>query len=163
MADEIERKFKLISDDWKNLSIKSHKIRQGYLQSGLKAEHASSIRVRIATDEKDKLATINVKTALMSIHRSEFEYSIPVNDAEQMLTELCEGSVIEKTRYIVPYGDHHWEIDIFEGVNAGLRIAEVELKSIDETVKIPDWIGEEVSDDPRFYNNYLLEKPFQYW
>ncbi len=163
MADEIERKFRLISDAWRDLSIKSQKIRQGYLQSGLKAEQASSIRVRIADDDGQKSATINIKTASMSIHRSEYEYKIPVDDAEEMLVGLCEGSVIEKTRFIVPHAAHRWEIDIFEGINAGLEIAEVELKSIDEDVKIPDWIGEEVSDNPMFYNNYLLVKPYKSW
>lgn len=164
MAEEIERKFKLISDEWRSLSIRSLKIQQGYLQSGVKADQASSIRIRIEeTDSNQIKATINVKSAEMSVHRMEYEYSIPVSDASTMLETLCENPILLKTRFLVPYGDHTWELDIFEGDNAGLEIAEVELKDINEKIKLPDWIGQEVSDDPRYYNNYLLAQPYRFW
>ena len=159
MAEEIERKFKLCSDSWKQQVSGSKKIRQGYLQSGLKPEQASSVRVRIANDK----ATLNIKSAEMSVRRTEYEYEIPVDEAEHMLSTLCEQPIIEKTRYLVPHGEHLWEIDIFEGENSGLEIAEVEVNSTDETVKLPDWVGEEVSDDSRYYNIYLLKQPFKYW
>ena len=159
MATEIERKFKLCSDAWKQLVCDSITMRQGYLQSGLRPDQASSVRVRIANGK----ATLNIKSAEMSVHRTEYEYDIPLDEAEHMLDSLCEQPIIEKTRYLVPFAGHTWEIDIFEGDNSGLEIAEVEVKNIEETVKLPDWIGEEVSDDPRYYNIYLLKQPFKYW
>ena len=164
MAEEIERKFKLISDEWRSLSIRSLKIQQGYLQSGVKADQASSIRIRIEEVDSNQIkATINVKSAEMSVHRMEYEYSIPISDARMMLDTLCEKPVLVKTRFLVPYANHLWELDIFEGDNAGLEIAEVELKNINEQVEIPDWIGQEVSDDPRYYNNHLLVQPYKLW
>ncbi len=159
MAVEIERKFKLVSGEWRKQVSKHKKIRQGYLQSGLKPEQASSVRVRIT----DAGATLNIKSAEMSVYRTEYEYSIPLADAEHMLTRLCEGPIIEKTRYLVPQGNHLWEIDIFEANNAGLEIAEIEVDHIDEIVNLPDWIGEEVSDDQRYYNIYLLKHPYKSW
>jgi len=140
------------------------KIQQGYLQSGVKDEQASSIRIRIEESDAGQIkATINVKSAEMSVHRMEYEYSIPVSDATTMLETLCDKPILLKTRFLVPYGEHLWELDIFEGDNAGLEIAEVELKNINEKVKLPDWIGQEVSDDPRYYNNYLLKLPYKLW
>ena len=164
MAEEIERKFKLVSDEWRALSIASLKIQQGYLQSGVKADQASSVRIRIEeTDLNQIKATINIKSAEMSVHRTEYEYSIPISDASAMLETLCDKPILLKTRFLVPYGEHLWELDVFEGDNAGLEIAEVELKNINEKVKLPHWIGQEVSDDPRYYNNYLLERPYRFW
>ncbi len=159
MAIEIERKFKLASNDWKQQVSEQKKIRQGYLQSGLEPEQISSVRVRIA----DTRATLNIKSAVMSVHRIEYEYSIPLADAEHMLDCLCEGPIIEKTRYLLQQDQNLWEIDIFEGENSGLEIAEVELSHIDEVISLPDWVGEEVSDDQRYYNIYLLKHPFKYW
>jgi len=164
MAVEIERKFKLVSDEWRALSTGSLKIQQAYLQSGIKADQASSIRIRLEETDADQIkATINVKSAEMSVHRMEYEYRIPVSDASIMLETLCEQPVLVKTRFLVPYGDHLWELDIFEGDNAGLEIAEVELKHINEKLALPDWVGQEVSDDPRYYNNYLLKQPYKLW
>ena len=159
MGIEIERKFILKNDDWKPLVTKTHVIRQGYLQSGLEAAQKSSVRIRISNDR----ANINVKSVELTTIRQEFEYEIPLADAQQMLSTLCDETIIEKTRYHVPYASHLWEIDIFEGLNEGLQIAEIELKDPDETFEIPDWIGKEVSDDKRYYNIYLLKTPYIMW
>lgn len=95
--------------------------------------------------------------------RQEYEYEIPLDDAEQMLNTLCGDVIIEKTRYHVPYMSHTWEIDIFEGDNSGLQMAEIELGSEDETFELPEWIGEEVTSDRRYYNINLLKHPFKMW
>ena len=159
MGIEIERKFILKNDDWKPLVTKTHVIRQGYLQSGMEAAQKSSVRIRISNNK----ANINVKSVELTTIRQEFEYEIPLADAQQMLSTLCDETIIEKTRYHVPYASHLWEIDIFEGLNEGLQIAEIELKDPDETFEIPDWIGKEVSDDKRYYNIYLLKTPYIMW
>lgn len=159
MGIEIERKFLLKNDGWKSLVTETHKIKQGYLQSGLEASQKSSVRIRIS----DQKANINVKSVDLTMVRQEFEYAIPLNDAEQMLATLCGDVVVEKTRYHVPYASHLWEVDIFKGQNAGLQMAEIELNAIDESFEIPDWIGEEVTKDRRYYNIYLLKTPFKLW
>ena len=171
MAIEIERKFLLKNDGWKSLVTDKHIIRQGYLQSGLEATQKSSVRIRIS----DQQANINIKSADRAMLRQEYEYAIPVSDAEQMLTTLCDAVIIEKTRYHVMYESknasnsvlnnvsHLWEIDVFENENAGLQIAEIELSHVDEVFEIPEWIGKEVTDDVRYYNNYLLGKPYNSW
>ncbi len=158
MGIEIERKFLLKNDDWKALVSETHIIRQGYLQSGLEESQKSSVRIRIS----NKQANINVKSVQLTMMRQEYEYEIPLHDAEEMLNTLC-GNIIEKTRYYVPYARHLWEIDVFEGDNAGLTIAEVEIASLNEQVEIPEWIGKEVSDDERYYNIYLLRHPYAQW
>ena len=159
MGTEIERKFLLKNDDWKAHVTETHIIKQGYLQSGLDPSQKSSVRIRIS----NKQANINVKSAELSAVRQEFEYDIPLHDAEQMLQTLCGGSVIEKTRYYVPYESHLWEIDVFIGENKGLEMAEVELSRLDEHFERPDWLGAEVSHDERYYNNYLIKNPYRSW
>ena len=159
MAIEIERKFLLKNDDWKPLVTKAHVIKQGYLQSGMDVTQKSSIRIRISNDE----ANINIKSVDLTMIRQEFEYAIPLADAEQMLATLCDEHQIIKTRYHVPYASHLWEVDIFEGNNKGLEFAEIELKHLDETFELPEWIGEEVSDDKRYYNISLLKNPYNAW
>ena len=159
MGIEIERKFLMKNDEWKAHVTETHVIKQGYLQSGLDDSQKSSVRIRIS----NKLANINVKSVELTMIRQEFEYDIPLHDAEQMLTTLCSGVIIEKTRYYVPYGSHLWEIDIFEGENKGLQMAEIELLDLDEKFEVPDWIGDEVSDDKRYYNIYLLKHPYPEW
>jgi len=159
MGIEIERKFLLKNDDWKAHVTETHVIKQGYLQSGLDKSQKSSVRIRIS----NKQANINVKSVELTAIRQEFEYDIPLHDAEQMLRTLCNDVVIEKTRYYVPYESHLWEIDVFEGPNAGLKMAEIELGSLDEHFEKPDWLGPEVSHDERYYNIYLLKTPFQQW
>ncbi len=159
MGIEIERKFLLRNDNWKSLVTETHVIKQGYLQSGLDASQKSSVRIRIS----NKQANINIKSVELSTIRQEFEYDIPLHDAEQMLSTLCSDVIIEKTRYHVPFASHLWEVDIFAGANDGLEMAEIELLSIDETFEIPEWIGEEVSNDERYYNIYLLKHPYYEW
>jgi len=159
MATEIERKFLIKNDAWKAHVSETHVIRQGYLQSGLYASQKSSVRVRIS----NKQANINIKSAELSAIRQEFEYAIPLHDAEEMLRTLCNEAIIEKTRYYVPYESHLWEIDIFSGENAGLQMAEIELERIDEAFSRPDWLGPEVSHDKRYYNNYLIKHPYCNW
>ena len=159
MAIEIERKFTLKNSDWKNLVESSRRIRQGYLVSGLEPDQPSSVRVRIS----DKRASLNIKSVRLAIERHEFEYTIPLDEAEYLLEHLCKPHLVEKTRHIVMYGGHRWEIDIFEGINQGLEIAELELPSVDTVFDLPPWIGTEVSDDPRYYNIHLVEHPYCAW
>jgi len=159
MGIEIERKFLMKSDEWKAHVTETHVIKQGYLQSGLDDSQKSSVRIRIS----NKQANINVKSAELSAVRQEFEYEIPLHDAEEMLHTLCSGAVIEKTRYYVPYASHLWEIDVFSGDNEGLQMAEIELGSLHEPFAKPDWIGPEVSHDGRYYNNALIKNPYCKW
>jgi adenylate cyclase len=159
MGIEIERKFLLKNEDWTSLVTESRVIKQGYLQTGMEAAQKSSVRIRISNDD----ANINIKSLDLSIVRQEYEYSIPLDDAEEMMATLCGDTVIEKTRYHVPYGSHLWEVDIFEGDNDGLQVAEVELGSEDESFEKPDWVADEVTDDRRYYNICLLKHPFKLW
>lgn len=159
MGIEIERKFLLKNDNWKSLVTATLRIKQGYLQSGLETSQKSSVRIRTS----NQLANINVKSVDLNIVRQEFEYDIPLPDAEQMLATLCGDVIIEKTRYEVPYASHLWEVDVFAGSNAGLQIAEIELGSVEEAFERPDWVGDEVSGDERYYNIYLLNTPYSMW
>ena len=155
MAIEIERKFLLRDDSWQASADSGEFIRQGYLAGSEK----SSIRVRIAGDQ----ANINIKSATLDITRQEYEYPIPVAEANEMLDSLCEGPLIEKIRYHVSHEKHLWEIDVFSGDNQGLVVAEVELGSAEENFERPDWLGEEVSDDTRYYNVCLVRHPYKDW
>lgn len=158
MGIEIERKFLLKNDNWKPLVTKTCVIKQGYLQSGLEASQKSSVRIRISNQQ----ANINIKSVDLHMVRQEYEYEIPLDDAEQILSSLC-GHIIEKTRHYVPYASHLWEVDVFEGDNAGLQMAEIELSSVEETFEIPEWIAGEVTDDKRYYNINLLKFPYNQW
>ncbi|MFN2308828.1 MAG: CYTH domain-containing protein [Gammaproteobacteria bacterium] len=160
MAIEIERKFLVRSDAWRHDADAGVRLRQGYLSrvTGTEAVR-SSIRVRIGGGQ----ATLNIKGATLGIRRDEYEYAIPLADAEAMLTDLCLGAVIDKTRYHVEAGPHVWEIDVFAGENAGLVVAEIELNDEAEAFPHPDWLGQEVSADPRYYNVCLAERPFSRW
>jgi len=155
MAQEIERKFLILNDDWKQHVSHSDYYRQGYLSGSDKC----SIRIRISNDK----AFLNIKSATLGIQRTEFEYEIPLDEGMEMLQRFCSGAVIEKTRYFVPLQNHVWEIDVFDGANAGLVVAEIELDDVDEVFVRPDWLGEEVSDDPRYYNVCLVEHPYCDW
>ncbi|NOQ69571.1 MAG: CYTH domain-containing protein [Gammaproteobacteria bacterium] len=159
MGIEIERKFLLNNDHWKTAVTKTCVIKQGYLQSGLETSQKSSVRIRISNQQ----ANINIKSVELNMKRQEFEYEIPLDDAEQMLNTLCDDVVIEKTRHYVPYASHMWEVDIFAGENTGLQMAEIELGSVDESFEIPDWIGEEVTNDKHYYNSHLLKAPYKVW
>ena len=155
MGIEIERKFLLCNDSWQASADNGLVIRQGYLAGSDK----SSVRVRIAGDQ----ANINIKSATLGITRQEYEYPIPLAEAIEMLESLCEGPLIEKIRYHVHHADHLWEVDVFSGDNQGLVVAEIELESDSENFERPDWLGEEVSDDTRYYNVCLVSHPFKYW
>lgn len=160
MATEIERKFLLSNDSWRAQADAGSTMRQGYL-TDLSAEHGqkSSIRVRIAGAQ----ANLNIKSATLGITRQEYEYSIPLADAHALLDSLAHGPLIEKTRYHVTHGAHTWEIDVFAGDNQGLVVAEIELGAEDEAFERPAWLGDEVSDDPRYYNVCLVKHPFKDW
>ena len=155
MATEIERKFLVLNDDWRAIVESDMKIVQAYLASN----EFSSTRIRI----QDNRANINIKSATLGITRSEFEYAIPVVDAQSMIDDLCIKPVIEKTRYTVKHMQHSWEIDVFSGENQGLIVAEIELSSPDEPFETPSWIGEEVSNDARYYNVCLVRNPYKTW
>jgi adenylate cyclase len=155
MATEIERKFLLLDDGWRAAADAGTLMRQGYL---IGAEQAS-VRVRIAGEH----AHLNIKSATLGVHRQEYEYEIPLADANEILDSLCEGPLIEKTRYHVHHGDHTWEIDVFCGDNEGLVVAEIELDTAAEDFARPPWLGQEVSDDPRYYNVCLVKHPYKDW
>ncbi|MCH8163167.1 MAG: CYTH domain-containing protein [Proteobacteria bacterium] len=155
MATEIERKFLVLNDDWRAIVESDMQIVQAYLANN----ELSSTRIRIQGGK----ANINIKSATLGITRTEFEYAIPVDDAQLMIDDLCIKPVIEKTRYIVKHMQHRWEIDVFSGDNKGLIVAEIELSSPDETFEKPSWIGEEVSNDARYYNVCLVKKPYKTW
>ena len=155
MATEIERKFLVRNDRWRDDVHQSMEVRQGYLGS----DERSSVRVRIT----DVGANINVKSATMGVSRSEYEYSIPVEDAREILRDLCRKPLLEKTRHLLRYAGHVWEIDVFSGDNSGLVVAEIELASADEPFERPPWVGDEVSGDRRYYNACLIEHPYKDW
>ena len=155
MTIEIERKFLLKNSSWKAQADEGTKYSQGYLVG---SKHAS-VRVRIQGDK----AFLNIKSATIDITRQEFEYEIPLNDASEMLETLCEKPLISKTRYHLKSGKHLWEIDVFEGDNQGLVVAEIELNDKNESFVKPRWLGEEVSDDERYYNVCLVKHPYKDW
>lgn len=155
MALEIERKFRVRGDGWKRYVVRTRRLRQAYLTKGDRV----SMRVRIDGDEA---ATLTIKTARSGIERHEYEFAIPVADARELL-EHREGAIISKTRHIVRNGGLNWEVDVFDGDNSGLVIAEIELDRADRTIELPAWIGEEVTDDRRFYNADLAKYPFSSW
>lgn len=156
MGTEIERKFLLRDDSWRESVVKSTPFRQRYLPF---KERAGSGRVRIAGDK----AFLTLKSTVKGFTRSEFEYEIPVADAKEIIRDLCAGASIEKIRHLVPYEGFLWEIDEFSGENTGLIVAEIELDSEDRAFPLPPWIGEEVTGDPRYFNSVLAEHPFSTW
>ena len=147
LATEIERKF--LVDENKLCGLKflsTEKIFQGYLSRN------PTVRVRLT----DKRACLTIKSSTDGITRLEFEYEIPPADAEELLT-LCGRDVLKKIRRTIFHGGHLWEVDFFTGRHDGLIIAEVELKSADEPIELPDWVTREVSDDPRYFNSNLVK------
>jgi len=155
MAIEIERKFLLANDDWRALVSKSIHYRQGYLNS----DANSSVRIRVSDDT----AKINIKSATIGSARQEYEYDIPATDAHELLSTLCHKPLVEKVRHLVIIKQHTWEIDEFAGENKGLIVAEIELSAVDELFDQPSWIGQEVTEDVRYYNNQLAKKPYTTW
>lgn len=164
MALEIERKYLLLNDDWRALVARSQKLAQGYLGSafpGLSAEQdqgRSSVRVRVAGEQ----AWLNIKARQRGHSRLEYEYAIPLADAEEMLAQ-CANHGLEKIRHWLPWGDVTFEIDEFLGANQGLVVAEVELSHPDQSFPRPAWLGAEVTDDLRYYNNELAQRPWSEW
>lgn len=154
MNVEIERKF-LVPDTAFLRDIPGERLVQAYIA----ATDRATVRVRSAGSR----AWLTLKGATQGITRRELEYPIPVADAEICLRELCAEGVIAKTRYRVPHGRHVWEVDIFEGANTGLVLAEIELDAADETFERPDWLGEEVSTDRRYSNSSLSWHPYGSW
>jgi len=155
MGIEIERKFLVRDDAWKVMAQQQGKIlKQGYLNS----HRDRTVRVRVAGDK----AYITVKGIAHGAIRAEYEYEIPVSDAEELL-RMCEQIPIEKTRYYLPQEKHTWEIDVFHGQNQGLILAEIELDCEFEEIFIPGWVGDEVTDDIRYYNSYLSNMPYCKW
>lgn len=155
MPVEIERKFRVTGESWRAHVTSVRRIRQAYLTKNGRL----SVRVRIDDNIK---ATLTIKTVEHGIRRNEFEYPIPVADAEDLL-ERREGAVIIKVRHIVPFAGMSWEVDVFEGENAGLIVAEVELAHADDVFTRPDWVGEEVTHDRRYYNADLAKRPYTQW
>ena len=154
MAIEIERKFlvkKIPHDD----IIYSHKIRQGYIAKN----KDRVIRIR----QKENEYYITIKGNKIGISRFEFEYTIPKDDAEILLENFCQNKLIEKTRHYIENRGHTWEVDVFHGNNKGLIVAEIELGSENQTFHIPSWIDYEVTDQERYYNMNLLNRPFNQW
>lgn len=154
MAQEIERKFLLKNQNWKAFSDSGTEIKQGYLST----EKERTVRIRIRGDK----GILTIKGATVGMSRLEFEYEIPIFDARELIL-LCKKPIIEKTRFLLKADELTWEIDIFSGENKGLEIAEVELNTENQTVNLPDWIGEEVTSDSRYYNSNLVKNPFKNW
>ena len=154
MAKEIERKFLVAHQAWRESVNTIHVYRQGYLSY----DPERTVRVR-ATEVTGYLT---IKGITEGLTRDEFEYEIPLADALALL-QLCERPAIEKKRYIVPNGAHVWEVDVFEGVNEGLVVAEIELGSEDEAFDKPNWLGNEVSGDRKYSNSALSLHPFKDW
>ena len=154
MGIEIERKFLVKSDIWKNLGNKKF-YQQGYLL----IDKSKTIRVRTIDDK----GFLTIKGASIGISRSEFEYEIPIDDGKQMLELLCEKPLIEKYRTKIKLNELIWEVDEFINDNAGLIIAEVELKNENQKIDLPEWIGEEVSGNHHYNNSYLVKNPYKNW
>ena len=155
MAIEIERRFLVSDDSWKQYSDSSQRLVQGYIFIG----ENKGVRVRLAEDK----AWLTVKGGTDVLNRLEFEYPIPLDDARTMIDSLCDNKVIDKVRHRIQQGSLTWEVDVFSGANAGLVIAELELPSADTPFEHPPWLGKEVSDDRRYLNARLLNDPWPNW
>jgi len=154
MGKEIERKFLIRGEGWKSLT-KGTAYRQGYLNSAKER----TVRIRTIADK----AFLTIKGLTVGATRAEYEYEIPLTDCNAMLDSLAEKPLIEKNRYKVPFAGLTWEIDEFFGDNAGLVVAEVELSSEGQGFEKPEWIGAEVTADPRYFNSNLIKHPYKNW
>jgi CYTH domain-containing protein len=154
MGTEIERKFLLIGNAWRE-KAQGSLLRQGYISSRPEGT------VRVRTSNNQGYLTLKGKTT--GITRCEFEYPIPLEEANILLNRLCEQPILEKIRYLVDYKGFTWEVDEFLGDNAGLLIAEIELEAEDQSFAKPEWVGEEVSGDARYFNSSLSRNPFIHW
>jgi len=155
MGIEVERKFLVKSDAWRGREESQVHIMQGYLANNA----GLTVRARV----KGENAFLTIKGSTQGISRAEYEYQIPVEDAESMLKDLAIFPPVDKVRHRIRVGDHVWELDVFAGENQGLVMAEVELGSEDESFEMPEWAGDEVSSDPRYYNVNLARNPFRHW
>ncbi|MCP5500837.1 MAG: CYTH domain-containing protein [Leptospiraceae bacterium] len=154
MGLEIERKFLVKIDKLPELS-EGKEIQQGYISS----EGAAVIRIRIMAEK----AFLTIKSNSPGLSRLEFEYAIPMNDAKDMIQQLCKGKYIKKKRYTLQVAKHTWEIDVFEDENKGLIIAEIELETESESFELPDWIEKEVTSEKKYYNANLMKSPYLQW
>ena len=155
MAVEIERKFLVEGDAWRAAADAGTRLVQGYLANTERA----SVRVRSA----GHAAWLSVKAMVRGLSRDEFEYPIPVDEAEHLLRSLCQPPLLEKVRFRVPVAGHVWEVDEFAGDNAGLIVAEIELQAEDERFARPAWVGREVTAAERYYNFRLAGRPYSAW
>lgn len=155
MAIEIERKFLIKNNAWCEQVSKQVDFQQAYLANN----EQSSVRIRIEGSD----ANINIKSMTLGRSRSEFEYSIPLEDAQELISTLCAKPIVSKTRYWVYYADKCWEIDVFKGENHGLIVAEIELDTEDEVFEYPVWLGKEVTHLERYYNMCLRTYPYSQW
>ncbi len=154
MGQEIERKFLVRGDAWKTLGAGT-RMRQGYLST----DPERVVRVRVEGDA----ATMTIKGRSVGATRGEWEYPIPLSDAEEMLTQLCLRPLVEKIRYRIMQHDMLWEVDEFLGDNAGLVVAEIELTEEEQAFVKPEWVADEVTNDARYYNANLLRHPYSAW
>jgi adenylate cyclase len=154
MGIEIERKFLVKGEAWKQQG-RSELLRQGYLSS----HPERTVRVRIEGDK----AVMTIKSKSVGASRGEWEYPLPMEDAAEFLDNLCEQPIIEKVRHRIDFAGFTWEVDEFLGVNAGLVVAEIELPSEDQQFDQPEWVGEEVTQDKRYFNSNLVKHPFRDW
>jgi CYTH domain-containing protein len=154
MGQEIERKFLVQGDAWRALGSGT-RYRQGYLST----VKERTVRVRTIDDQ----GFLTIKGVTVGARRAEYEYPIPVQDANELLDELCERPLIEKTRYKIQHAGLTWEVDEFAGENQGLIVAEVELSDEAQALQLPDWVGAEVTADPRYYNANLIAHPYTTW
>ncbi len=154
MGKEIERKFLVKNQDFKKFGRGTF-IKQGFLSSAKERV----VRIRITGHQ----AFLTIKGISKGASRTEFEYEIPLEDAEFMMNDLCEKPIIEKFRYRIKAANVVWEVDEFKGLNEGLIVAEIELKSEDQVFDHPEWVGIEVTDDPRYFNSNLIRNPYSTW
>jgi len=153
---EIERKYKAKNTTFLNETKISYKINQGYLNS------MSERTVRVRTKNDKGFITVKGKSNITGTTRFEWEMEIPLDDALELL-KLCEDFIIEKTRYVVVFEDKTYEVDVFEGQNEGLIIVEVELENENDIFDLPEWVGEEVTGDVKYYNSFISKNPFTTW
>lgn len=154
MGREIERKFLVSGMAWKR-GAHGRRIRQGYLS----LDKERTVRVRVAGEQ----AWLTIKGLTTGCTRAEFEYPLPVADARRLLDEFCHQPIIDKTRYTIHFAGHAWDVDEFHGANAGLVVAEIELRDEAETFERPGWVADEVSRDARYFNARLVRHPFAEW
>ncbi len=154
MADEIEKKF-LLNRIPSEFMINGINMAQGYMLN----QKQKVVRVRIAGDQ----AFLTIKGETVNAARKEYEYPIPISDAQEMLELFCDKPFVEKIRYIISYKGFNWEVDQFLGTNSGLIVAEIELDDSDQIFEKPDWIGIEVTNDSRYYNSNLIKAPYSTW